>query len=142
MNDKVFLDTAFVLALASPSDQYHKKAKELSRQIKKEGVFLITTRAVVIEIGDAMAGPRRRKAGITMLEALEADQNLEITPNSEELYHSAFSLYQSRPDKEWGMTDCISFVVMEEMDVDEALTTDTHFQQAGFTALMREKITD
>jgi len=105
MNDKIFLDTAFVLALASPTDQYHKKATELSRQIKKEGVSL-------------------------------------VIPNSEELYSTALDLYQSRLDKEWGMTDCISFVVMDEIDLDEALTTDTHFQQAGFTALMREKITD
>ncbi|NCP16898.1 hypothetical protein GW866_07630 [bacterium] len=67
MNDKVFLDTAFVLALASPSDQYHEKAKELSRQIKKEGVVLLTTRAILIEIGDAMAGQRRRKAGFVAL---------------------------------------------------------------------------
>jgi predicted nucleic acid-binding protein len=138
MNDSVFLDNAFVLALASPTDYYHRKAKELSRQIKKEGVFLVTTRAILIEIGDAMAGQRRRRAGIIMLEALEADQTLEIIQNSEELYRRAFELYQDRPDKEWGMTDCISFVVMDDEQVTEALTTDIHFQQAGFVALMRE----
>lgn len=138
MNDKVFLDTAFVLALASPADYYYKKAKELSRQIKKEGVSLVTTRAILIEIGDAMAGQRRRKAGITMLEALEGDENLEIVQNTEELYNRAFDLYQSRLDKEWGMTDCISFVVMSDEQITEALTTDMHFQQAGFIVLMRE----
>lgn len=138
MNDRVFLDTAFVLALASPADQYHDKAKELSHQIKKEGVELLTTRAILIEIGDAMAGQRRRKAGTIMLESLENDENLEVVPNSEELYSKAFDLFVSRPDKEWGMTDCISFVVMKEFDISEALTTDTHFQQAGFSILMRE----
>ncbi|MDO8754262.1 MAG: hypothetical protein Q7J80_10250 [Anaerolineales bacterium] len=96
MNDKVFLDTAFILALASPADQYHEKAKQLSRQIKKESIALITTRAILIEIGDAMAGQRKRKAGITMLEALEEDENLEIIQNSEELYSRTFALYQSR----------------------------------------------
>jgi predicted nucleic acid-binding protein len=138
MNDKVFVDTAFILALASPADHYHKKAKELSRRLKKERVSLITTRAILIEIGDAMAGQRRRKAGITMLEALEGDQSLEIVPNSEELYQRALDLYQSRPDKEWGMTDCISFVVMDDEQITEALTTDVHFQQAGLVALMRD----
>lgn len=138
MNDKVFLDTAFILALASPADQYHEKAKQLSRQIKKESIALITTRAILIEIGDAMAGQRKRKAGITMLEALEEDENLEIIQNSEELYSRTFSLYQSRLDKEWGMTDCTSFVVMGDEQITEALTTDAHFQQAGFVALMRE----
>jgi len=137
MNARVFLDTAFVLALASPADQYNTKAKELSRQIKKENVALVTTRAVLIEIGDAMAGQRRRKAGIVMLESLENDDSLEIIPNSEELYSKALDLFISRPDKEWGMTDCISFILMKEQNINEALTTDTHFQQAGFTALMR-----
>ncbi|MBU4225419.1 MAG: PIN domain-containing protein [Chloroflexi bacterium] len=138
MNDKVFLDTAFVLALASPSDQYHEKAKELSHQIKKGGIALLTTRAILIEIGDAMTGQRRRKAGIIMLESLENDDNLEIFPNSEELYSKAFDHFAARPDKEWGMTDCISFVVMKEYEISEVLTTDVHFQQAGFVALMRE----
>jgi len=137
MNDKVFLDTAFVLALASPSDQYHEKAKELSRQIKKEGIALLTTRAILIEIGDAMAGQRRRKAGTVMLESLENDDNLEIFPSNEELYSKAFDLFASRPDQEWGMTDCISFVVMRDEKITEALTTDSHFEQAGFVALMR-----
>jgi len=137
MNDKVFLDTAFVLALASPSDQYHEKAKELSRQIKKEGIALLTTRAILIEIGDAMAGQRRRKAGTVMLESLENDDNLEIFPSNEELYSKAFDLFASRSDQEWGMTDCISFVVMRDEKITEALTTDSHFQQAGFVALMR-----
>ena len=138
MNDRVFLDTAFVLALASPADQYNGKAKDLSRQIKQAGVSLVTTRAILIEIGDAMAGQRRRKAGMTMLESLEEDDSLEIIPNSEEFYSKAFDLFVSRPDKEWGMTDCISFVVMKEHGIREALKTDIHFKQAGFVALMRE----
>jgi len=138
MNDKVFLDTAFVIALASPADKYHEKAKRLSRQIERDGVSLITTRAVLIEIGDAMAEERRRNAGTVILEALEDDGNLAIIQNSEELYRRAFALYKSRLDKEWGMTDCVSFVVMNNEKINEALTTDTHFQQAGFVALMRE----
>jgi hypothetical protein len=138
MNDKVFLDTAFILALAAPTDKYHEKAKRLSRQIREADVSLVTTRAILIEIGDAMAGQRRRNAGVAMLEALEEDENLKIVQNSEELYSRAFDLYQSRFDKEWGLTDCISFVVMDDEQITEALTTDAHFQQAGFVALMRE----
>ena len=138
MNDRVFLDTAFVVALASPADKYHEKAKRLSRQIEREGVALVTTRAVLIEIGDAMAEERTRHAGVAILQALEEDMSLTIVQNSEDLYRRAFALYKSRSDKEWGMTDCISFVVMTSGKITEALTTDTHFQQAGFVALMRE----
>jgi predicted nucleic acid-binding protein len=92
----------------------------------------------LIEIGDAMAEKRSRRAAIAAINALEEDENLKIIPNSKELYNRAFALYQSRPDKEWGMTDCISFVAMGDEGITEALTTDTHFQQAGFVALMRE----
>ncbi len=139
MSDKFFLDTAFILALASPTDQFHDRAKTLSRKIKKEKISLITTRAILVEIGDAMSSQRRRQAGIITLASLESAENLEIVSSSDDLYARAFNLFRSRPDKEWGMTDCISFVVMDEEQIHEALTTDFHFQQAGFTPLMRDK---
>jgi predicted nucleic acid-binding protein len=72
-----------------------------------------------------------------LLESLEQDPNIEIIPMTEGLYKRGFELYQSRPDKEWGITDCISFVVMQERSIMEALTTDKHFEQAGFQALLR-----
>ncbi len=138
MNDKVFLDTAFVVALVSPADKYHEKAKRLSRQIERGGISLVTTRAIMIEIGDAMSEQRTRNAEAVILQALEEDENLKIVQSSEEKYRRAFALYRSRPDKEWGMTDCISFVVITGEKITDALTTDTHFPQAGFVALMRE----
>ena len=64
--------------------------------------------------------------------------SVEIVPTSEELYQRAFQLYQSRADKEWGLTDCVSFVVMQDRGLSDALTTDKHFEQAGFRALLRE----
>ena len=70
--------------------------------------------------------------------ALEKDLKIEIVPISEPLYTQALHLYRQRPDKEWGITDCISFIVMQNRDLTEALTTDEHFQQAGFRALLRE----
>ncbi|WKZ47952.1 MAG: PIN domain-containing protein [Anaerolineales bacterium] len=138
MDPRVFLDTAFVVALASPADKYHEKARRLSRQIEREGISLVTTRAILIEIGDALSEARWRNAASVILRALDDDKNLVIVQNSEELYRNALALYVSRPDKEWGMTDCISFVVMESENIVQALTTDAHFQQAGFIALLRE----
>jgi len=52
---------------------------------------------------------------------------------------SGWTLYQQRPDKEWGLTDCISFVVMQEQGISEAFTSDHHFTQAGFTILLSHK---
>ena len=74
-----------------------------------------------------------------MLAALEADPKVDIVPLSEALYARALQLYRERPDKEWGLTDCVSFLVMQDRGLIESLTTDEHFQQAGFRALLREE---
>ncbi len=99
---------------------------------------MITTRAVILEIGNALAKLRYRAAAIELLDSLEEDPNVKIIALSEELYNRAMELYNKRPDKEWGLTDCVSFVVMQDYGITEALTTDEHFKQAGFRALLIE----
>ena len=92
----------------------------------------------MLEIGNALSKQRYRQDAIKLLHALEADPNVEIVPVTEGLYQRGFQLYSARTDKDWGITDCISFIVMEEQGLKEALTADAHFQQAGFHALLRE----
>ena len=99
---------------------------------------MITTRAVILEIGNALARLRYRAAAIELLDSLEEDPNVKIIALSEELYNRAMALYRQRPDKEWGLTDCVSFVVMQDYGITETLTTDEHFKQAGFRALLIE----
>ncbi len=94
----------------------------------------------MLEIGNALADPRYRLDAVRLLEALEADERIEIAPLTEVLYQSAFKLYQSHSDKGWGLTDCMSFVVMREREMTEALTADHHFEQAGFRVLLREML--
>lgn len=72
-----------------------------------------------------------------LLNAIENDPNIGIVPLTETLYAQAFNLYQNRADKEWGLVDCVSFVVMQERDISKALTTDEHFRQAGFFPLLQ-----
>lgn len=134
---EVFLDAAYAIALAVPNDQYHELALTLAEQLEKQQARLITTRAVVLEIGNALAKLRYRRAAIDLLNSLEEDPTVEVVPVSEQLYERAFQLYRERPDKEWGMTDCLSFIVMQDRALTDALTTDEHFQQAGFRALLR-----
>ena len=135
--NEVFLDTAFAIALSSPKDTHHEQAVKISEQLETERTLLVTTRSVVIEIGNALAKQPFRTAAIELIESLEQDPHTKIIPVSEELYKRAFELYRERQDKQWGMTDCKSFVVMREYNLRTALTTDRHFQQAGFQALMR-----
>lgn len=138
LKNKVFLDSAYAIALSAVTDQYHQKAEMLAKQIETSGNALITTRAVVLEIGNALAKIPHRNAAIELLDSLEEDPDVEIIPLSEELYDRAMELYRQRSDKEWGITDCISFVVMQDYGLTQALTTDEHFKQAGFSALLIE----
>ncbi len=138
MRGEVFLDASFAIALSSVKDGFHPRAVVLAKQLVDARVSLVTTRAVLLEIGNALSRQRHRAAAIKLLDALEADPAVEIVPLSERLYARAFKLYRERPDKDWGLTDCISFVVMSERGLTEALTADEHFRQAGFQVLLRE----
>ncbi|MGB9181400.1 MAG: PIN domain-containing protein [Pyrinomonadaceae bacterium] len=138
MKDRVFLDAVYAIAVTVTNDQYHERAVALAWQMKAEGTRLITTRAVVLEIGNALSKMRYRQAAVGLLDALEQDALVEIVPTSEEVCQRAFRLYKNRSDKEWGLTDCISFIIMQDQNLTEALTADEHFQQAGFEALLRE----
>lgn len=137
--DEVFLDTSYALALSAPTDQFHARALHLATELERMRARLVTTRAVLLEIGNALARQRYRAAAVSLLRALEADPSVEVIPLSEELYSRALQLYSSRPDKEWGLIDCASFVVMSERSITLALTADEHFQQCGFRPLLRQE---
>ena len=82
--------------------------------------------------------PAERMAAADFTQRLRKAPNTRIVPATEELLWRGFALYRSREDKEWSLTDCISFIVMADEALTEALTGDHHFTQAGFTALLRE----
>ena len=136
--NKLFLDTAYAIALSVPRDMFHERALQLADQLEVERTHLVTTHAVMLEIGNALSKQRYRSAAVKLLHALEFDPVVEIVALSEQLYQRAFRLYATRPDKEWGLSDCVSFVVMQEHGITAALTTDDHFRQAGFQALLLE----
>ncbi len=120
MTNEVFLDTAYAIALSVESDEHHERAEELADQMEAEATRLVTTRAVLFEIGNALSKKRYRRAAVELLDALEQDPRVEIIPLSEELYEQALELFRNRPDKEWSLVDCASFIVMQERKLTEA----------------------
>ncbi len=91
---------------------------------------------ILMEIGDGYSRLGRRTKGIALLNRFSQEQGYQIVPISEGVMQSAVALYSCRSDKDWGLTDCVSFVLMEQLGVLEALTADVHFQQAGFRAML------
>jgi len=130
----VFADAYYYLALLNRADQDHRRALALSREYR---AGQLTTTWVLTEVADAFASPPQRDLFPTFLAQLRASPCVTIVPPSLALFDRAVGLYATRPDKERSLTDCVSFVVMEERGVREALTCDHHFEQAGFRVLFR-----
>jgi hypothetical protein len=121
------------VALVNPRDENHEKANELVDAYDKKP--LLVTDAVLLEIGNSLAKGYKQNA-IEIIEEFLDSPEVEIVRLDETLFANAFELYKSHTDKTWGLVDCISFVVMRERGITDALTSDKHFVQAGFRALM------
>ncbi len=135
-NERLFLDTAFIQALLNPRDDYHNQAKQLFPRIRAASEVWITE-AIFAEVGNALSTFNRNGA-VQFIQQCYRTDNIKIVSVDTELLMQALALYQSRPDKTWGLTDCISFVVMQQQSLTDAVTGDRHFVQAGFRALMLE----
>ena len=130
----VFGDTAFFLATLSPADEFHSQAVALG---SNPNAPLVTTEWILIEVGDALSQPQHRVRFHRLLELLHAQPDVEIVPSTSELFRRGCELHARRPDKASSLTDCMSFVVMQDRGIRDALTSDHHFEQAGFQCLMR-----
>ena len=137
-NSPIFIDTGYVYALISPCDQWHEHAMEWRRKISAENSVLLTTEFILVEIANGLAAVNFRQAAVQAIRVLVTSPYIQTIPASSELFQAGLNLYESRSDKDWGLTDCMSFVVMAEHHLTDALTTDDHFRQAGFRALLLE----
>lgn len=129
-----FADAYYYVALLNPHDEGHAAAVQATDTISGE---LWTTVWVLTEVANTCARPPARSAFLSLLADIEGDPRIHIIGPSDDEYRRGKALYSERPDKEWSLTDCISFVVMEEQGLTRALTADHHFEQAGFTILLK-----
>ncbi len=131
---QTFVDTLYMIAVVNQRDQYHEQALELLELYADQP--LLTTDAVLLEVGNALARGHKAEA-VRLMEGAFISEDLQVVRLAPELFDKAFDLYRPHQDKEWGLVDCVSFVVMREAGVTDALTFDRHFAQAGFRPLLR-----
>jgi len=131
---KIFVDTSFFVALASPGGISHDKACRCARVYQRD--VMITSDFILVELGNFFSRSHLRQLFLDIVRDLKQDPKGMIVPASRTLFQLGHDLYQKRPDKDWSLTDCISFVVMQEHGITEALTADRHFEQAGFVPLL------
>jgi predicted nucleic acid-binding protein len=132
MPDRIFLDTSFVIALINEKDQYRNQAEALSLRFANSA--LLTTSAVLLEIGNALAKDFRAEA-LSIIKVLSHSSRVEVIEIDSDLMEKGLAVYEKYSDKRWGLVDCISFVVMRETNITQVLTFDKDFEQAGFTVL-------
>ena len=138
MDQRVFFDTSFVIAIENLDDPYHLKAREIAQQLFDEKTLCFLHWGILLEIGDGFAKIKHRLAGIRLLQRIYMEEGYIVAPITNELIENAIRLYQLRADKEFGLTDCLSFTLMRQEGLHESLTADHHFQQEGFRALLLE----
>jgi uncharacterized protein len=133
----MFIDTAYLFALVNAGDEKHAAAREWEGVLARRRRHLLTTEFVLLELANGLAAVRFRMRAVGIISGLRADPNIEIVSVSPELLQDGLDLYQRRPDKGWGLTDCTSFAVMQSRGIVAALTADDHFRRAGFRAASR-----
>jgi uncharacterized protein len=132
----ILIDTAYVIALVNRRDKYHAQAQRLAKELA--GVPLLVTDSILLEIGNALARHFRQEAVVTIEHFLKSPE-VEIVYTTREMFAAAFARYKNYGDKEWGLVDCISFEIMEARGIQQALTPDKHFTQAGYAPLMKDE---
>ena len=128
----VFADTFFYQALLDERDPEHDRA--LAQSIVKRTIM--TTEFILLELGNACARAEDHGDFLALLAGIRASPRTRVVPLDSRLLQRGLDLFANRPDKNWSLTDCISFVVMQDEGLTEALTGDSHFEQAGFKALL------
>src|SRR5688572_14974207 len=129
--NEVFADTAYFIALLGRDVDERQRAAEAMRGRTDN---LVTTAFVLVELGNFLSPARHRAYFVNVVRTLSEQQGTVVLPPDARLYDAGLRLYTDRPDQDWSFTDCISFVVMRERRIAEALTTDHHFEQAGYKA--------
>jgi uncharacterized protein len=131
---RLFLDTAFIQAILNKRDQYYSSAIQLLPLVKNANEVW-TTEAILMKVGNALSTFNRQKVASFIKECYQT-KNIKVVNISSEIFNQGLNLYETRIDKNWGLVDCISFVVMQQQNLIYALTSDRHFIQAGFQILL------
>lgn len=138
---RVFVDSAYHVALLDPHDSLHERARRLGTGIARESnTLLVTTEVVLIETLTFLSagGPGMRREAARYAMDLERQSRVDVVPQTAALYREGLHLYAARLDKKYSMVDCISMVVCSEQAITDVLTYDSDFPSEGFRALLRE----
>ena len=131
----LFLDTSYLIAVESSDDQHHKAAAAHWRSLLKSPRRLVTSSYVLVEVVTLLNNRRSHSKAVELGNNLLSSRLFNVVHENEELFYEAWHYFQKYKDKRYSLTDCVSFVLMKKLGIEEALTFDKHFTQAGFKTL-------
>lgn len=136
---ELFADTSGWGHLVAPTQPFHALAANIYRTARKQGRKIVTTNYILAELVALLTSPLRipRPHVVTLINGLKNSPFVEVVHVDLALDADAWNLLRNRQDKEWSLVDCASFVLMQQRSITEALTTDHHFEQAGFVRLLK-----
>lgn len=130
----VFLDTFALIAWVHARDAAHAIVKAYLDLFSGR---IVTTDWILLEFADAFAKASVKPHALKTIERIRQHPMFEVVPCTPAIFQAGYTLYANRTDKDWSLTDCISFAVMTQRGLTDALTADVHFEQAGFRAIFR-----
>jgi len=130
----ILVDSGFLLALAQPTDELHTRAVDWVQHLSEP---MLVTEYVLWETVNSLSRRADRPRVHRIVEMISDDANYAFVHASPELLAAGLRLHHDRPDKDWSLTDCVSFHLMQERGITRALAYDIHFEQAGIEALLR-----
>jgi predicted nucleic acid-binding protein len=137
MTGAVFVDSFAWIAAINKSDNYHEISLRILEELLNRQAKLVTTNYVVVETINALSKVEFRRTVIEFIDKLGKSPRVQIVKITDEIYNNAWTLYQQRMDKDWGITDCTSFEVMRMFNIERAFTSDKHFEQAGYSLMVK-----
>jgi uncharacterized protein len=130
----VFLDTYGLIAWINTRDAAHERVRSY---LASYAGSIVTTEWVLLEFADAFSLSSTKPFAIEAIKRIHRLPMFLVVGFDPAVYQAGFDLYEARSDKDWSLTDCISFTVMTQRGLSEALTADHHFEQAGFRAVFK-----
>jgi predicted nucleic acid-binding protein len=135
----MLVDTSGWGNLVDSSQPYHSLASSLYRDARLREDRIITTSYILVELVALLTSPLRipRPDIIAFIEGVKQSPFIDIVYVDQTIDEAAWRLLRNRQDKDWSLVDCVSFVIMQQRNLIEALATDHHFEQAGFIRLLK-----
>ena len=132
----ILADAGYFIALMNPQDGLHARANAWSAAVRDR---LLVTEYVLWECVNKLSTPGSRARAAGLASRVRNSLAFEFIAATPLLLDAGLALHRDRPDKAWSLTDCISFVIMQQRGIRQALAYDRHFEEAGFEALMRRE---